>query len=289
MVSPPAAFALFRVRAFLRPGWPITVDFAPEPNTRSYVRVTLVTPESLAGAQPPPAVMRSEIDHDGRGGRRVLTLNTDRLPTARDSARGPAVRIADYAVESYRLDDNGQIARARNGSLMAPVHVFGFGAGPAGLASFAEGRDRLSTEGRLLKASFTLTDYQSAGSVSIADVSLGPLTIHRPAAVNAAVTAKFSYVAKQDFYQVDADIWRECEGSSCAPGAPEQTFTARPNSAPDHITGAWKIRPDTAPGPYDLYVRAWLHCNGAPADAYHDCADESAWAYGHAGPIQVVP
>ena len=296
MVAPPAAGGRFQVRAFIRPGWPITVDFAPERNTRTYLSVTLVTPESLSGIQPSHANLSFEIDHDGRGGRRALTVGADRLPVAADRAGGPAVRIADYAIVSYRLDGNGQLLRDGNGSISAPVQVYGFGAGPSAAAApnlaGLPWRDRPTTDGMFVRADFSLTpeniDYQSAGSVSIADVNLGPLAIHRPTA-NAAVAARFSYLAKQEFHQIDADIWRECDGATCISTSPADTFTARPDSAPDHITGAWIIRPTTAPGLYDLYVRAWLHCNGAPADAYHDCADEAAWAYGHAGPIQVLP
>ena len=295
MVAPPGAGGRFRVRAFIRPGWPITVDFAPERNTRTYLSVTLVTAESLTGIQPSRANLSFEIDHDGPGGRRALTVGADRLPVAADRAGGPAVRIADYTIVSYRLDGNGQVLRDENGSASAPVQVYGFGAGPAAAGPNLAGlpwRDRPTTDGLFVRANFSLTaeyiDYQSAGSISIAEVNLGPLAVHRPTK-NVAVAARFSYLAKQEFYQIDADIWRECDDANCNATSPAETFTARPDSAPDHITGAWMVRPTTAPGLYDLYVRAWLHCNGAPVDAYHDCADEAAWAYGHAGPIQVLP
>jgi hypothetical protein len=227
-------------------------------------------------------------------------VGADRLPRAADRAGGPAVRIADYAIESYRLDGTGQFLREGDYSVRAPVQIFGFGAGPrassaqnvADMTGARPREGRPNTDGMFIRTDFTLTTeriaYQSAGSISIAEVNLGPQVIHRPTA-NAAVTARFSYVAKQEFYQIDADVWRECDGVACTATSAAETFTARPDSAPDHITGAWIIRPTTAPGLYDLYVRAWLHCNGAPADAYHDCADEAAWAYGHAGPIQILP
>ncbi len=296
IVSPPGPSGVFQVRAFIRPGWPITVDFAPKPNTRTYLRVSLATSGSLPGLQPARTNLTFEIDHDGRGGRRALTVGVDRLPPAADRVGGPAVRIADYAIESYRLDETGQFQRNGDYSVGAPVQIFGFGAGPRALAipNLADlpAESRLNTDGMLIRTDFDLAAqniaYQSAGSISIADVNLGPQAIHRPTA-NAAVTARFSYVAKQEFYQIDADIWRECDGVACTGASATETFTARPDAVPDRITGAWVVRPSTAPGLYDLYVRAWLHCNGAPADAFHDCADEAAWAYGHAGPIQVLP
>jgi hypothetical protein len=131
--------------------------------------------------------------------------------------------------------------------------------------------------------------YQSEGSVSITEVSIGPQVIHRPSGRNAAIAVKYSYLARQEFYQIDADIWRECSPGVCSVTSALQTYATRPDSAPQQINGAWSIGPNTAAGAYDLYVRAWLHCNGAPADSYHDCADEAAWAYGRAGPIEIAP
>jgi hypothetical protein len=298
IVSPPSVGGPFQVRGFIRPGWPVVIDFVAQPDTRTYLKVSLLTSDTLAGAPPRQYDMWSVIDPDGRRGRRLFRLNANALPWAQDVQGGPAVRIADFAIESYRIS-RGQILLDQNRrSAMAPVQVLGFGAGPratgsGSLAIAPPDAGQTSPEGLLTKVSFASlvekTDYQSEGSVSITDVNIGPQVIHRPSGRNAALPVRFSYSAKQEFYQIDADIWRECAPGVCNAVSALKTYSTRPVSAPEHIAGAWDIGPNTPAGAYDLYVRAWLHCNGAPADTYHDCADEAAWAYGRAGPIEVAP
>ncbi|HEY1447431.1 MAG TPA: hypothetical protein VGF33_02760 [Caulobacteraceae bacterium] len=279
----------------------MVIDFAPQTGTRTYLRVSLLTPETLAGAAPRRHDMWSIIDPDGRRGRRQFRLDANALPWARDVQGGPAVRIADFAIESYRIRDGQFLLDQNHYAIMAPVHVLGFGAGPRamGSGSLANGvigppdAGQRNTGVLLTRVSFDpLTeriDYQSEGSVSITEVNIGPQVIHRPSARNAVIPVRFSYLARQEFYQIDADIWRECAAGVCNTTSALRSYPTKPVSAPAHITGAWNISPDTPAGAYDLYVRAWLHCNGAPADSYHDCADEAAWAYGRAGPIEIAP
>ena len=298
IVSPPSAGGPFQVRGFIRPGWPVVVDFVAQPDTRTALKVSLLTPNTVAGEPPQRYDMWSVIDPDGRRGRRLFRLDANALPWARDVQGGPAVRIADFAIESYRISGGQLLLDQNRRSTTAPVRVLGFGAGPRAIGSrslaIAPPDTGQTTAGGLLtKVSFNSLaekiDYQSEGSVSITEVDIGPQLIHRPSARNAAVPAKFSYLAKQEFYQIDADIWPECLTGACNTTSAVRTFATRPVSAPEHVTGAWNILSNTPAGSYDLYVRAWLHCNGAPADSFHDCADEAAWAYGRAGPIEVAP
>jgi hypothetical protein len=258
VVSLPSGAGAFTVQGFLRGGWPIVVDYAPQPGTRTLLTIVLEVPTKMGALVLPMPIQLAPIvvDPDGNSGRRLFKLNAIDLPAVVSGPDGPKVVIADFSLQSYKLQ-NGQVARDdHNRRIIAPLQVIGIGAGP-----------------------------RAVGSISITDVQFGPATISQQMA---SASASFSYLIKQGFDHIDADIWRECGKQVCNRSFHVKAFTISNTPAPETITGTWPEASTAPPGAYDLYVRAWLFCNGSSGENYGACGDEAAWATGFAGPIQVT-
>lgn len=118
--TPPSREGSTRVTAFVRNHWPFVVDFEPQPDTRTELRISLYL--HLGPIDVPIRAVTQVLDDGGSGGRQLKLITID-LPEARDGA----VRIADYEVVSQRrIDGRWQTV---------PVRVFALGAGPRAVGS----------------------------------------------------------------------------------------------------------------------------------------------------------
>ncbi|PHV05282.1 hypothetical protein CSQ96_21810 [Janthinobacterium sp. BJB412] len=108
----------FIVEGHVQGGWPVVVDFLPQPDTCTGLDVY------IGGKQ----VFSRLLDADGRSGRRLLKIE---LP----ANLGPTARAAIYLVHSARpacARAGGDVAGAS-----APIEVYGIGAGPRAVGSVA--------------------------------------------------------------------------------------------------------------------------------------------------------
>jgi hypothetical protein len=123
--SVPADRPLDNVQGFVRDGWPVVVDFEPEPGTRTDLRVSIYERDRMYL----PRRVRLIMDPSGRGGRQLFT---GRLEMPPGLWPGRAVGIAQFEVISRRLDGAGRRTKER-----APVEVYGIGAGPRAVGSIS--------------------------------------------------------------------------------------------------------------------------------------------------------
>jgi len=247
----PGLSSTFSIQGFIREGWPVVMDFEPQPNTRTELTVLLLTPQRVVLFNQPASILlpipqgSRVVDSDGSRGRQVLRLFQGPLVGPGASGDHP-VQIAEYGLVSYQLVD-GQIAKDAHGRrIQAPVAVYGFGAGP-----------------------------RAAGSVTINKVQLTPATLTKPGA------AAYSYFAEKAFDQANADIWLSCKQVFCSHAHPVGPVIHHLASS-GWVSGTWSVPSSARAGSYQLFVRAWLHCNGADvANNYKNCGDEAAWATGY--------
>ena len=262
-VSPPRDDRRYSVTGFIRDGWPVVVDFQPEPNTRTYLEIHLYDGGWLSLRD-----ARIILDPNGQGGRQVFQGEIA-FPRSAQAADRP-VRVANIYLVSRRLRANGRMSRQR-----APVQLFGLGAGPSALA--ADYGDEEEPE-PLEKPNEAETKQLNggSGSFSVADVILaeGSTNLQMPA--SRRVRVGYQYRLRQRFRLVSEDLWRLC--GSCG----------RPLSAQRRVDPRGRLSHEVwleRPGRYRLDVRAWVHCGSAD---FRQCADEAAWATGRAGPLLVT-
>ncbi|WP_168790592.1 hypothetical protein [Paraburkholderia aromaticivorans] len=109
----------FEVKALLKGGWPLVVDFLPAPGSCTYVVI------SIGERAAPPVV----IDPDGSQGRRLVRLD---FPPGPPESPWPA---------RYRVQSETPACPSRNptaySSRPSPLQVFGIGAGPRAVGSIS--------------------------------------------------------------------------------------------------------------------------------------------------------
>jgi len=110
----------FPVQGYTRGGWPLVVDFRPEPESRTWVEVAV-----------DGQVRHTRLlDEDGRRGRQQVRID---LPPGISDVPRPGL----YVIRSARLAD-GRIQRDASGKdVAAHVEIFGIGAGPKAVGSVA--------------------------------------------------------------------------------------------------------------------------------------------------------
>lgn len=121
----PADRPLTSVQGFVRDGWPVVVDFEPQPGTRTDLRVSIY--ESKLNFF--PRRVRLIMDADGGRGRQTFT---GRIEMPVDLRTGQPVGIAQFEVISRRLNAAGKRTRE-----VVPVEVYGIGAGPRAVGSIS--------------------------------------------------------------------------------------------------------------------------------------------------------
>lgn len=106
---------VFEIRGFGRDGWPMVVDFQPQPNTQTILSVTFTRKHHV----------ELLLDPDGRGGRQLRKLD---MP-ANGWARKP--KPATYTIYSQYVAPSPYSGQA------APIAVYGIGGGPRAIGSVA--------------------------------------------------------------------------------------------------------------------------------------------------------
>ncbi|HEX8222498.1 MAG TPA: hypothetical protein VF605_01630 [Allosphingosinicella sp.] len=278
-LSPDNDARTFAIQGFARSGWPVAVDFQPQPGT---VTVLTVTPygASPSGSParlirdaagrflPPPGGLRTVIDPTGRGGRRLFIGRLDIAP-ARGGDRPLA--IATYSVESYRL-----LAKGKPSLRRVPVEIFGFGAGPEAVAAPLAAR---APWPRAAAALAVAAAQSSPLAMSLTQVVLagGASTLAHPPKAGAV---GYTYHMRRRFHLVAEDIWHLCGGKVCG-----LVFSRRlPNPTPLRPrTGQWTLLPKHSKGSYRLIVRAWELCQNSN---FTLCANQAAFSYGQSAAVQ---
>lgn len=111
----------FAVRGFARDGWPVVVDFAPQPGTVTQLEVTVANDEG--------STKRTVIlDPDGLHGRQLVKV-------AMPAGGSPVPTPATYFISSIPIAplDTDRPASVR----AAPLQVYGIGGGPRAVGSVA--------------------------------------------------------------------------------------------------------------------------------------------------------
>lgn len=110
----------FAVQGYTRSGWPIVVDFLPEPSSLTSIEIAI------------DGQLRYEklLDASGERGRQLVKLV---LPADLADRPVPAV----YAVHSVRFVDSRVVKDANGNDVPSPVEIFGIGAGPKAVGSVA--------------------------------------------------------------------------------------------------------------------------------------------------------
>lgn len=121
----PADRPLSSVQGFVRDGWPVVVDFEPQPGTRTDLRVSIYERDRILF----PRRVRLIMDPTGRGGRQLFKGNVEMPPGLWPDR---AVGIAEFEIISRRLDGAGRRTKER-----VPVEVYGIGAGPRAVGSIS--------------------------------------------------------------------------------------------------------------------------------------------------------
>lgn len=105
----------FSVRGFAKDGWPIVLDFRPEPRTRTTLDVVFGKKK----------VASMVVDTNGLEGRHLVKQDTPRFGWAKKA------RPATYVLRSEYIDASGASAGP------APIQVYGIGGGPRAVGSVA--------------------------------------------------------------------------------------------------------------------------------------------------------
>ena len=138
----------------------------------------------------------------------------------------------------------------------APVHVYALGAGP-----------------------------RAVGSVTLDNVAFSQASVVKPSG-NEKVPAGYSYELERDFNAAQMSLFRACGERWCF----DRGSVGQVPSKAGVWSGKWEIDRKSKTGSYQLWVRAWLNCPGlTPADQYKACADDAAWATGHADGMRIDP
>lgn len=107
------------VRGFARDGWPIVVDFQPEPGTVTELQVTIDR-----------RTQKFVLDPDGSGGRQLAHL----VMPATGRARTP--KPATYLISSLPIA-SFDVDQPQGAAQPAPLQVYGVGGGPRAVGSVA--------------------------------------------------------------------------------------------------------------------------------------------------------
>lgn len=111
----------FSVRGFTRDGWPVVVDFAPQPGTVTQLEVTVATGNG--------STKRTIIlDADGAHGRQLVKVQ---MPAGGTPLATPATYLISSVPIAALDTDRPAAVRA------APLQVFGIGGGPRAVGSVA--------------------------------------------------------------------------------------------------------------------------------------------------------
>ena len=111
----------FSVRGFARDGWPIVVDFKPQPGTVTQMDVTVAS----GGRQLTRTII---LDPDGSRGRQLLKVEA---PATGARTPSPAIYvISSVPIAALNVEHPGVVAAA-------PLQVFGMGGGPRAVGSVA--------------------------------------------------------------------------------------------------------------------------------------------------------
>ncbi|MEA3042801.1 MAG: hypothetical protein QOJ53_2205 [Sphingomonadales bacterium] len=234
------------VVGFVRQGWPLTIEFQPQPGTFTIFRVKLYHRRLLFPYF--EVAYRRVLDPDGSGGRQIVDIGA--LDLSGDPGAGDGARIARYDIRSYRLV-GGALQRRHGFLVRAPVALFGLSAGP-----------------------------EAHGSLTLRNVRfLGRTTIGRRA--NGSAPILFSYALDVDYDAVAAELLR-CPRLCASLGDVGTNLATRRTPA---AQAQWAIGPDTQPGSYEIVVRAWGQCGGgSQADMLARCRHKSAWSIGRTDP-----
>ena len=105
----------FAIHGFARDGWPVVLDYRPQPNTVTTLAVVF-------GEDKVASVV---VDPDGLGGRSLIKIQTPALGWAKKE------KPADYVVSSVYRPGTSMAGQA------APLDVYGIGGGPRAVGSVA--------------------------------------------------------------------------------------------------------------------------------------------------------
>ena len=111
----------FSVRGFTRDGWPVVVDFAPQPGTVTQLEVTVAN--SLGSTK-----RTIILDPDGSHGRQLVKVE---MPAGGTPKATPATYLISSVPIASLDTDRPAAVRA------APLQVFGIGGGPRAVGSVA--------------------------------------------------------------------------------------------------------------------------------------------------------
>ena len=237
------------VTGFVRNHWPVVVDFRPEPGTMTVLKIRLYHRRFIIPFL--EVADRKVIDFDSTGGRRVAVVPALDLAETTGGGTDSDLRVASYAIRSYRLKDG--VPERRFGRLVrAPVEVFGIGAGP-----------------------------HAVGSLTLKNVIFGPRQVRIPGQGQAPFIARYSYLLERDYDLVTATLAR-CRQTCLEESKP----LAAPPPTHGLWTGNWLVNSSARPNDYAIVIRAWLNCGGvSAADQLRACGDKAAWAFGRAKPV----
>ena len=109
----------FAVRGFTRDGWPVVVDFAPQPGTVTQLEVTVAASDG-------PTKRTIILDPDGSRGRQLVKVE---MPAGGTPVATPATYLISSMPIAALDTDRPAAVRA------APLQVFGIGGGPRAVGS----------------------------------------------------------------------------------------------------------------------------------------------------------
>ena len=167
------------VQGFVRNGWPVVVDFEPQPGTRTDLVISIYEPD--LGRILFPRKTRLVMDEGGEGGRQLFTGVID-LPADAEATSGGAVGVARYTVVSRRLKPGGKPSKEE-----VPATVYGIGAGP-----------------------------RAVGSITVTDVALGTGVTRLRLPASGRIPLPYRYRLKASFDHVVEDVRRDCKGFFCS-------------------------------------------------------------------------
>jgi hypothetical protein len=275
----------FAVQGFVRRGWPVAVDFQPQPGTRT---ILVVTPNetpargaltdaarAAVGRKPPLAPLRVVMDADGKGGRRLFILPRLDVAPAPGAGGDRPLGIATYSVESRRILAGGKLSLKRS-----PVEIFGFGAGPDSVVGATAAR-RGWAPGRAAAALAAAAPIPATMSLTQLVLGNRPPTLARPRG-KARLNVAYAYNLRRKFHLVREEIWRECGGKACGQPVFSRPLTDQKPLAP--LRNHWILKAEDKAGLYRLYVRAWLRCD---TPDFRKCADQAAFSFGRSAALRI--
>jgi hypothetical protein len=286
---PPADSRHFALQGFVRDGWPVAVEFQPQPGTLTLLVVTPYAAPSPVGrglaqavrdaVQRSPlgrATVRIVMDPTGGGGRRLFVVPHITLASAQGPGGGE-LGIATYSVESYRILRKGKLSLKRS-----PVEIFGFGAGPDAVTRPLAGR--VGRAPATAAAALVLASAQALpAAMPLSQAVLADRVTTVPGSGGSPLRrVAYQYRLGRPLHLVAEDIWRESGGKA------DRVMSSRrlpnPATATPQINHFWTLtgQPDTAQ--YRLVVRAWQQC---PNGDFTTCANRAAFGVARSAAVRV--